>query len=52
MTYRDYKKFDESDFKKNLAIKLGKSSSTCESFENNFQEVLENHTMYYVQISS
>ena len=43
MTYRDYKKFDESDFKKDLAIKLGISSSTCESFEYNFLEVLENH---------
>ena len=43
MTYRDYKKFDESNFKKDLAIKLGKSSTTCESFENNFLEVLENH---------
>ena len=43
MTYRDYKKFDESNFKNDLAIKLGKSSTTCESFENNFLEVLENH---------
>ena len=31
MTYRDYKKFDENNFNKDLAIKISNSSSTCES---------------------
>ena len=43
MAYRDYKKFDENNFKKDLIIKLNNSNSTCESFESNFLEVLENH---------
>ena len=43
MTYRDYKKFDENNFNKDLAIKISNSSSTCESFENNFLEVLEKY---------
>ena len=43
LTYRDYKNYDDDNFKNDLAIQFGKSSSTCESFENIFLEVLENH---------
>ena len=43
LTFRDYKHYDENHFRNDLAIKLKKYSTTCESFEKDFLEVFEKH---------